>query len=124
MERSKTPHANIPITGIHPNDLKVLENVLKMYLLYLRRSHSGEARIQRTQRLHQRLHMLLASSQHIEGTCLWFTAQELRTVNEALSGYMNMLCQIIAPSAQRKEVLDALQGLHQQFAAMLSAHLN
>lgn len=124
MERSEISHANIPATGIHPNDLKVLENVLKMYLLYLRRSHDEETRIQRTQRLHRRLKQLLVSLQSMEGACLWFTEQELRTINEALSGYMAMLHQIIVPSPQRTEVLEALQDLQQQFAAMLSAYLN
>ena len=124
MERSEISHTNIPVTGLHSNDLKVLENVLNMYLLYLRRSHGEETRLQKTQRLHQRLQHILASPQNIEGACLWFTAQELRTINEALSGYMTMLCQIITPSPQRTEVLEALQGLQQQFAAMLAAHLN
>lgn len=124
MERSEVSHANIPVTGIHPNDLKVLENVLKMYLLYLRRSYGEEIRIQRAYGLHQRLKKLLASSQSLEGVCILFTEQELRTTNEALAGYMHMLCQIITPSPQRTEVLEALQGLQQQFAIMLSAYLN
>ena len=124
MERLEISHTNIPVTGIHPNDLKVLENVLNMYLLYLRRSHGGETCISRTQHLHRRLQQMICSPQNIEGACLWFTVQELRTINEALSGYMTMLRQIIAPSPQRTEVLEALQGLQQQFAAMLSAHLN
>jgi hypothetical protein len=124
MERSEASHANIPVTGIHPNDLKVLENVLKMYLLYLRRSHSGNTGIERTQRLHRRLQQMLALPQGIEGACILFTAQELRTVTEALSSYMTMLCEIITPSPQRAEVLAALQGLQQQFATMLSAYLN
>ena len=124
MKQPAPSHANIPITGIHPNDLTVLESVLKMYLLYLRHSHDVEARIQRTQRLHQCLNMLITSPQSIEGTCIPFTEQEFRTIDEALSSSMNMLRQIIAPSPQRVEVLEALQGLQQQFAAMLSAHLN
>jgi hypothetical protein len=126
MERPEASHsrANIPVTRIHPNDLKVLENVLKMYLLYLRRSYEEEARIQRTQRLHRRLKQLLASPQSMEGACIPFTEQELRTINEALSGYTNMICYMIVPSPQRTEVLEALQGLQQQFTAMLSAYLN
>jgi hypothetical protein len=125
MERSEVPHAsNVPITGIHPNDLKVLENVLKMYLLYLRRSYGEATRIQKTQQLHRRLKQLLASSQSLDGVCIPFSEQELRTINEALSGYMKMLRQIIAPSPQRGEVLEALQELRQQFVAMLAARLN
>lgn len=99
MERSEAPHANnIPISGIHPNDLKVLENVLGMYLLYLRRSHDDETHIQRTQRLHRRLRQLLAPSPSLDGVCIPFSEQELHTINEALSGYIKMLHQIIAPS--------------------------
>ncbi|HVB75777.1 MAG TPA: hypothetical protein VNE38_19685 [Ktedonobacteraceae bacterium] len=124
MERSEASHSDIPVTRVHPNDLKVLENVLKIYLVYLRRSNGGNTRIRVMQRLHQRLKMLLSSSQSIDGTCILFTEQELRAINEALPGYVNMLCQIIAPSTQRNEVLEGLQGLHQQFAAMLSACLN
>ena len=124
MERPQASHASIPITGIHPNDLKVLENVLDMYLLYLRRSHGEHTRIQEMQRLHQRLKKSLSSSQSLEGICISFTEQELQALNEALYGYMNMLRQVIAPSAQRTEVLEALQGLQQQFAAMLAAHLS
>lgn len=115
MERSEAPHANIPVTGIHPNDLKVLENVLKMYLLYLRRSYGGEIRIQRTQHLHRRLQQMLTSPQNLDGVCIPFSEQEFHTIDEALSGYMKMLRQIIAPSPQRAEVLKALQGLRQQF---------
>lgn len=125
MERSEASRANnVPITGIHPNDLKVLENVLNMYLLYLRRSYSEETRIQRTQRLHRRLQQLLAPSQSLDGLCIPFNEQELHTINEALSGYTKMLRQIIAPSPERSEVLEALQELRQKFVVMFAARLN
>ncbi len=126
MKRSKPSYsrANIPLTGIHPNDLKILEDVLRIYLLFLRRTQSGEEQIQEAQRLHLRLQQLLASPEGIEGVCIFYTRQELRTFTEALSAYMDMLRQIIEPSPQRIEVLEALQGLQQQFATMLSAHLN
>lgn len=124
MKRSETSHSPISFTPIHPNDVKVLENVLKMYLLYLRRSHAEQTHIQAMQRLHQRLKKLVSSPQSMEGVCILFTEQELRAIAEALSGYIEMLCQVFAPSLQRNEVIEALQGLYQQFAAMLSAYLN
>ncbi|HEU0001171.1 MAG TPA: hypothetical protein VFQ36_09750 [Ktedonobacteraceae bacterium] len=124
MKQAETHRTGIPITRVHPNDLKVLENVLNIYLLYLRRSNGGDTRIRVMQRLHQRLKTLLSSSQSIEGTCILFSEQELQAIHEALPGYMSLLCQIIPPSPQRNEVLECLQGLHLQFAAMLSAYLN
>src|SRR5690242_5039608 len=124
MKHSNIPRANIPLAGIHPNDLKILEDVLKMYLLYLHRTEGGEERLQQAQRLHRRLQQLLASPQNIEGACIFYTRQELRTFNEALLAYIDMMRQMITPSPQRAEVLTALQGLQQQFAAMLSSHTN
>ena len=124
MKPTEAHHTSFPITQVHPNDLKVLENVLKIYLAYLRCSNGEDTRIRVMQRLHQRLKMLLSSSQSIDGTCILFTEQELQAIHEALPGYMSLLCQIIPPSPQRNEVLEGLQGLHRQFVAMLSAYLN
>jgi hypothetical protein len=101
-----------------------MKNVLTTYLVCLCGSNRWGIDIQEMQRLQQRFSTLLASPQPIDGMCLLFTDQELQAMNDALLGYMSLLCQVIPSSPQRDEVLDALQGLHQQFAAMLFPRLN
>src|SRR5258708_36813292 len=114
MKTTRSQVANVPQAHIGLNDACVLLTMVTAYLLYLRKavpsSPKQEMQLRVLRGVQQRLAALLASPRQQEVTPIWLTHQELRLLDEAMSGYVQLVCALVPASRQRDETLREIEG--------------
>ena len=105
---------HLPQARIGLNDAWVLLTMVTAYLAYLRKavppSPKRETRVRVLRGVQQRLAALLASSRQPEDTPIWLTRQELHMLDEAMSGYVQLVRALVPASRQRDETLREIEG--------------
>jgi hypothetical protein len=113
---------NIPCAVLHPNDLKVLKLIVLTQVVQMRRampaSAERNARIMTLQGIYQRLSLLFTSSQTIERVPVLFSEKELKALEEAIRSFASFVRQRIPASREREDVLQGVEYLRKQVAAM------
>jgi hypothetical protein len=109
MKTTRNQGKHLPQVHIGLNDARALLTMVTAYLLYLRKavppSPKQETRVRVLRSVQQRLAALLASPQQAEETPIWLTYQEWHLLDEAMSGYMQLVRALVPASRQRDETL-------------------
>lgn len=104
---------HLPQAHIGLNDAQVLLTMVTAYLAYLRKavppSPKRETRVRVLRGVQQRLAALLASTGQPVDTPIWLTQQELQMLDEAMSGYMQLVRALVPASRQRDETLREIE---------------
>src|SRR5260370_41672350 len=95
MKTTRNQGKHLPQVHIGLNDARVLLTMVTAYLLYLRKavppSPKQEMQLRVLRGVQQRLAALLASTRQQEVTPIWLTHQELHLLDEAMSGYRQLV---------------------------------
>jgi hypothetical protein len=115
-------HEHVPHVSLHPNDISVLEHVVRGYLAFLRNgvppSKKCDVQIQTLQRLQQRLTTI--TSAHAENTCFPLTADDIQALDAAFRGFITLVRRMVPVSQERDETLLDVENLRQQLAKMIT----
>ena len=117
-------HEAVPHVTLHPNDIIVLESVVKGYLAFLRRgiplSKKRDAQVRTLQQLRQRF-IALTHADHAqrELSCIPLTADEIQALDDALCGFNMLVRQMVPASRERNETLRDVENLRHQVAGMV-----
>ncbi len=113
----------MPQVRVGLGDIQALLSMLTGYLTYLRKavppSPKRETQIRTLEGLRRRLAALLASSRR-EETPIWLTLQEIQALDEALSGFVQVVRVIIPASSMRDETLREIEGFREMLRMMLA----
>ncbi len=113
----------VPQVRVGLGDIQALLSMLTGYLTYLRKAVPASPRratqIRTLERLRRRLAALLASSRREEETPIWLTRQEIQALNEALSGFVQVVRIVIPASSMRDETLREIEGFRDMLRVML-----
>jgi len=100
-----------------------LLSMLTGYLAYLRKavlpSPRRETQLRTLEGLQRRLAALLTASRQDEDTPIWLTQQEIRALDEALSGFVQVVRMMIPASSERDETLREIEGFRDMLRVML-----
>ena len=116
----------IPLQPISWDDGQAIVSVISGYLAYLRQkgaSAQQQQTVETLQALRARFSEALLAKEKKQGMLL-FNMDELLALTEALRGFTTLIRWMIPPSQGRDEVIEGLHGLHQQFAQLLTPHMN
>ena len=113
MKTTRNQGKHLPQVHIGLNDARVLLTMVTAYLLYLRKavpsSPKQEMQLRVLRGVQQRLAALLASTRQQEVTPIWLTHQELHLLDEAMSGYVQLVRALVPASRQRDETLREIE---------------
>ena len=113
MKTTRNQGKHLPQVHISLNDARVLLTMVTAYLLYLRKavppSPKQETRVRVLRGVQQRLAALLASPQQAEETPIWLTHQKWHLLDEAMSGYVQLVRALVPASRQRDETLREIE---------------
>ncbi len=105
---------HLPQALIGLNDARVLLTMVTAYLAYLRKavppSPKRETRVRVLRGVQQRLAALLAATGQPVDTPIWLTQQELHLLDEAMSGYVQLVRALVPASTLRDETLREIGG--------------
>jgi hypothetical protein len=125
MKPAKGESKAIPQVRIGLNDARALLAMLKGYLAYVYgavpSSHEREAQIRVIQGVRGRLEALLAAPGRAEETPIWLTRQEIRALDEALSGFVQVVRAVVPASSERDETLREIEGFRDMLRMRLSS---
>ena len=114
MKTTRSQIANVPQAHIGLNDARMLLTMVTAYLAYLRKavppSPKRETRVHVLRGVQQRLAALLASTGQPVDTLIWLTRQELHLLDEAMSGYVQLVRALVPASTLRDETLREIEG--------------
>ncbi len=114
----------VPQVRVGLGDIQALLSMLTGYLAYLRKAVSPSPRhktqIRTLEGLRRRLVALLASPRQDEDIPIWLTQQEIRALDEALGGFVQVVHVIIPASSERDETLREIEGFRQRLKVMLA----
>ena len=113
----------VPQVRVGLGDIQALLSMLAGYLTYLRKavppSPRRETQIRTLEGLRRRLAVLLTASRQDENTPIWLTQQEIRALDEALSGFVQVVRMMIPASSTRDETLREIEGFRDMLRVML-----
>jgi hypothetical protein len=113
---------HVPQVSLHPNDISVLQQVVRGYLAFLRNgvapSKKRAVQIQAVQRLQQRLTTLAYA--HADNTCVPLTADDIQALDAALRGFITLVRRMVPASQERDETLQDVENLRQHVAKMIA----
>ena len=113
----------VPQVRVGLGDIQALLSMLAGYLTYLRKavppSPRREMQIRTLEGLRRRLAALLAGSRREEEIPIWLTRQEIRALDEALSGFMQVVRVLMPASSARNETLREIEGFRDMLRVML-----
>ncbi len=116
MKTTRNQGKHLPQVHIGLSDARALLTIVTAYLLYLRRavppSPKQETRVRVLRGVQQRLAALLASPRQQEVTPIWLTHQEWHLLDEAISGYVQLVRALVPASRQRDETLREIERFH------------
>ena len=125
MRPAKGESKAIPQARIGLNDARALLAMLKGYLAYVYgavpSSHKRDAQIRVLQGVRGRLEGLLAAPGRAEETLIWLTRLEVRALDEALSGFVQVVHVLVPASSARDETLREIEGFREMLRMMLSS---
>ncbi|HLJ36266.1 MAG TPA: hypothetical protein VKU38_21590 [Ktedonobacteraceae bacterium] len=115
-------HEPVPQITLHPNEIIVLESVVKGYLAFLRHgmppSKKRDGQIRTLQRVQQHL-IPLAHAQR-EQRYFPLTADEIQALDDALRSFVLLVRRMVPASRERDETLRDVENLRQQLAGIIS----
>ena len=118
----------VPQMRVGLGDIQALLSMLTGYLAYLRRavlpSPRRETQLRTLEGLQRRLAALLTASRQDEDTPIWLTQQEIRALDEALSGFVQVVRMMIPASSTRDETLREIEGFRDMLRVMLAPALS
>ncbi len=124
MKTARIQGKLLPQARIGLNDARVLLSMVTAYLVYLHKavplSPKRETSIRMLRGVQQRLAVMLASSHQPEDTPIWLTQQELHLLDEAMSGYVQLVRALIPASRQRDETLREIEGFRDTLNMLLA----
>ncbi|QBD81177.1 hypothetical protein EPA93_36470 [Ktedonosporobacter rubrisoli] len=108
---------------LHPDEIAAIEQIIKSYVAYLRRSASGASSSQDKVSRFIALCTRLASyrQQQSSEAALFLSCADLECICEALDGFSKLIRRHIPKTRQRDDMLLDLQRLRQALTKMLSA---
>ncbi len=113
----------VPQVRVGLGDIQALLSMLTGYLTYLRKavppSPRRETQIRTLEGLRRRLAGLLAAPRREEETPIWLTQQEIRVLDEALSGFVQVVCVLVPASSLRDETLREIDRFRDMLRVML-----
>jgi hypothetical protein len=125
MKPAKDESKAIPQVRIGLNDARALLAILKGYFAYVYgavpSSHKRDAQIRVLQGVRGRLEALLATPGRAEETPIWLTRQEIRALDEALSGFVQVVRVVVPASSLRDETLREIEGFRDMLRMRLSS---
>jgi hypothetical protein len=125
MKPAKGESKAIPQVRIGLNDTRALLAMLKGYLAYVYgavpSSHERDAQFRVIQGVRGRLEALLAAPGRAEETPIWLTRQEIRALDEALSGFVQVVRVVVPASSLRDETLREIEGFRDMLRMRLSS---
>jgi hypothetical protein len=125
MRPAKGESKAIPQVRIGLNDARALLAMLKGYLAYVYgavpSSHERDAQIRMIQGVRGRLEALLAAPGRAETPPIWLTRQEIRALDEALSGFVQVVRVVVPASSLRDETLREIEGFRDMLRMRLSS---
>jgi hypothetical protein len=114
----------VPQVRVGLGDIQALLSMLTGYLAYLRKavlpSPRRETQLRTLEGLQRRLVALLTASRQDEDTPIWLTQQEIRALDEALSGFVQVVRMMIPASSTRDETLREIEGFRDMLRVMLA----
>lgn len=114
----------VPQARIGLNDVRALLGMLTAYLAYVRKavppSQKRETKIRVLQGMRGRLATVLAAPYQREDTPIWLTQPELEALEEAMSGFVQLVREMIPVSNSRDETLREIEGFRDTLQMMLS----
>ncbi len=114
----------VPQVRVGLGDIQALLSMLTGYLAYLRKavlpSPRRETQLRTLEGLQRRLAALLTASRQDEDTPIWLTQQEIRALDEALSGFVQVVRVMIPASSTRDETLREIEGFRDMLRVMLA----
>ncbi len=114
----------VPQVRVGLGDIQALLSMLTGYLAYLRKavlpSPRREIQLRTLEGLQRRLAALLTASRQDEDTPIWLTQQEIRALDEALSGFVQVVRIVIPASSTRDETLREIEGFREMLRMMLA----
>ena len=118
----------VPQVRVGLGDIQALLSMLTGYLTYLRKaappSPRRETQICTLEGLQRRLAALLTASHQDEDTPIWLTQQEIQALDEALSGFVQVVRMVIPASSTRDETLREIEGFRDMLRVMLAPALS
>ncbi len=118
----------VPQVRVGLGDIQALLSMLTAYLAYLRKavppSPRRETQLRTLEGLRRRLAALLTASRQDEDTPIWLTQQEIRALDEALSGFVQVVRVMIPASSTRDETLREIEGFRDMLRVMLAPALS
>lgn len=117
----------IPHLRLGRHDMTSLCQVVATYLAYLRKevppSRQRHEQIQALQRV-QAMLLRAQTQKSKEEVAVLLRHDELEALCAAMGGFVRLVRQMIPASAERDDVIQALQKIHAQLRAMRSSPLN
>jgi hypothetical protein len=114
----------VPQVRVGLGDIQALLSMLTGYLTYLRKavlpSPRRETQLRTLEGLRRRLAALLTASRQEEDTPIWLTRQEIQVLDEALSGFVQVVRTMIPASSMRDETLREIEGFRDMLRMMLA----
>ncbi len=114
----------VPQARIGLNDVRALLGILTAYLAYVRKavppSQKRETKIRLLQGMRGRLATVLAAPYQREDTPIWLTRPELEALEDAMSGFVRLVREMIPASNSRDETLREIEGFRDTLQMMLS----
>ena len=118
----------VPQMRVGLGDIQALLSILTGYLAYLRKailpSPRRETQLRTLEGLQRRLAALLTASRQDEDTPIWLTQQEIRALDEALSGFVQVVRMMIPASSTRDKTLREIEGFRDMLRVMLAPALS
>src|SRR5713226_6656659 len=113
----------VPQVRVGLGDIQALLSMLTGYLAYLRKavlpSPRRETQLRTLEGLQRRLAALLTAPRQDEDTPIWLTRQEIQALNEALSGFVQVVCVLVPASSLRDETLREIDRFRDMLRVML-----
>src|SRR6266567_7835321 len=123
--RRKCMRCEVPLMPLSGNDLQAMVAIVTAYRTYLRHgvlpSPKRERSLQLLQGLERRLTPLVAAPQGQEELVIPLTTQEIQVLEEAMDGFVQVVCQLIPPSNQRDELLQEIKSFRDYLHRALTA---
>jgi len=114
----------VPQARIGLNDVRALLGMLTAYLAYVHKavppSQKRETKIRVLQGIRGRLATVLAAPYQREDTPIWLTRPELEALEDAMSGFVRLVREMIPASNSRDETLREIEGFRDTLQMMLS----
>lgn len=112
----------VPQVRVGLGDIQALLSMLTGYLTYLRKavppSPRREMQLRTLEGLRRRLATLLTAPRQEEDIPIWLTQQEIRALDEALSGFVQVVRVLIPASSMRDETLREIEGFRERLKGM------